>query len=86
MQSDQFRFNEMLEAIDTLAFMQMDERLFKYLTDQVKLTADTNLQITHQEIAEDLHTSRVVISRLLKKLEKENKIELGRNKIRVIDF
>jgi len=86
LQSYQFRFNEMLEAIDTLAFMQMDERLFKYLTDQVKLTADTNLQITHQEIAEDLHTSRVVVSRLLKKLEKENKIELGRNKIRVIDF
>ena len=86
LQSYQFRFNEMLEAIDTLAFMQMDERLFKYLTDQVKLTADTNLQITHQEIAEDLHTSRVVVSRLLKKLEKENKIELGRNKIIVLDF
>jgi len=66
--------------------MQMDERLFKYLTDQVKLTADTNLQITHQEIAEDLHTSRVVVSRLLKQLEKENKIELGRNKIIVTDF
>ena len=86
LQSYQFRFNEMLEAIDTLAFMQMDERLFKYLTDQVKLTADTNLQITHQEIAQDLHTSRVVVSRLLKKLEKENKIELGRNKIIVLDF
>ncbi|MCA0153635.1 Crp/Fnr family transcriptional regulator [Winogradskyella vincentii] len=86
LQSYQIRFDEMLETIDTLAFMKMDERLFKYLTDQVKLTADTNLEITHQEIAEDLHTSRVVVSRLLKQLEKENKIELGRNKIIVVDF
>lgn len=86
LQSYQIRFDEMLETIDTLAFMKMDERLFKYLTDKVKLTADTTLDITHQEIAEDLHTSRVVVSRLLKQLEKANKIELGRNKISVIDF
>jgi len=78
--------DEMLETIDTLAFMKMDERLFKYLTDTVKLSASTVLEITHQEIAEDLHTSRVVISRLLKQLEKEHKIELGRNKITVLDF
>jgi CRP/FNR family transcriptional regulator len=86
LQSYQVRFDEMLETIDTLAFMKMDERLFKYLTDQVKLSASTNLEITHQEIAEDLHTSRVVVSRLLKQLERENKIELGRNKISVLDF
>jgi CRP/FNR family transcriptional regulator len=86
LQSYQIRFDEMLETIDALAFMKMDERLYKYLTDHVKLTASTNLEITHQEIAQDLHTSRVVISRLLKQLEKENKIELGRNKIIVLDF
>ncbi len=86
LQSYQVRFDEMLETIDTLAFMKMDERLFKYLTDQVKLSASTTLEITHQEIAEDLHTSRVVISRLLKQLEKEQKIELGRNKIYVLEF
>ncbi|WP_299119154.1 Crp/Fnr family transcriptional regulator [uncultured Winogradskyella sp.] len=86
LQSYQICFDEMLETIDTLAFMKMDERLFKYLTDHVKLTASTSLEITHQEIAQDLHTSRVVISRLLKQLEKENKIELGRNKIIVLDF
>ncbi|WP_431158835.1 Crp/Fnr family transcriptional regulator [Winogradskyella poriferorum] len=86
LKSYQIRFDEMLETIDTLAFMKMDERLFKYLTDKVKLTADTTLDITHKEIAEDLHTSRVVVSRLLKQLEKANKIELGRNKISVIDF
>ncbi|NRR92799.1 Crp/Fnr family transcriptional regulator [Winogradskyella undariae] len=86
LQSYQVRFDEMLETIDTLAFMKMDKRLFKYLTDQVKLTASKSLAITHQEIAEDLNTSRVVVSRLLKQLERENKIELGRNKILVLDF
>lgn len=86
LQSYQVRFDEMLETIDTLAFMKMDERLFKYLIDQVKLSASTDLEITHQEIAEDLHTSRVVVSRLLKQLEKQEKITLGRNKIHVIDF
>ena len=86
LQSYQVRFDEMIETIDTLAFMKMDERLFKYLTDQVKLSASTSLEVTHQEIAEDLNTSRVVISRLLKQLERQNKIELGRNKILVLDF
>ncbi|NRD19547.1 Crp/Fnr family transcriptional regulator [Winogradskyella eckloniae] len=86
LQSYQVRFDEMLETIDTLAFMKMDERLYKHLTDQVKLNGSTALEITHQEIAEDMHTSRVVISRLLKQLEKAQKIKLGRNKITVIDF
>ena len=86
MQSYQTRFDEMLETIDTLAFMKMDERLFKYLTDQVKLNASETLQITHQQIAEDLNTSRVVISRLLKQLEQEDKIRLSRNKIEVLSF
>lgn len=86
LQSYQIRFDEMLETIDTLAFMRMDERLFKYLTDKVKLSSSTELEITHQNISEDLHTSRVVISRLLKQLEKEQKIALGRNKITVLDF
>ncbi|MDP5081652.1 MAG: Crp/Fnr family transcriptional regulator [Winogradskyella sp.] len=86
LQSYQVRFDEMLETIDTLAFMKMDERLFKYLKDHVKLSSSTILEITHQEIAEDLHTSRVVISRLLKQLENERKIELGRNRISVLEF
>lgn len=80
------RLNEMLEAIDTLAFMKMDQRLFKYLTDKVKIMRSTTLNTTHQQIAHDLNTSRVVISRLLKQLENEKKIELNRNKIEVLDF
>lgn len=86
LQSYQVRFNEMLETIDTLAFMKMDERLYKYLIDHVKLNASTSISKTHQEIAEDLNTSRVVISRLLKQLENEKKILLSRNKIEVLDF
>ncbi|MBT8245382.1 MAG: Crp/Fnr family transcriptional regulator [Winogradskyella sp.] len=86
LQSYQIRFDEMLETIDTLAFMKMDKRLFKLLTDKVKLSASTTLNISHQDIAEDLNTSRVVVSRLLKQLENKGKIKLGRNRIEVLDF
>ena len=80
------RLSEMLEAIDTLAFLKMDQRLFKYLTDKVQIMRSTSLNTTHQEIAVDLNTSRVVISRLLKQLENEGKIKLYRNKIEILDF
>lgn len=85
-ESYNLRLEEMLQTIDTLAFMRMDERLFKFLTDKVKLIGSTVIENTHQEIAFNLNTSRVVISRLLKKLENEGKIKLFRNKIEVIDF
>jgi CRP/FNR family transcriptional regulator len=80
------RLSEMLEAIDTLAFMKMDQRLYKYLTDKVKIMRDSTLNTTHQKIAQDLNTSRVVVSRLLKQLENEGKIKLHRNKIEVLEF
>ena len=80
------RLNEMLEAIDTLAFMNLDERLYKYLTDKAKVIGDTEIKNTHQEIAYEMHTSRVVISRLLKALELKGKIKLHRNKIEILHF
>ena len=80
------RLNEMLEAIDTLAFLKMDKRLYKYLIDKVQIMRSTDLATTHQEIAVDLNTSRVVVSRLLKQLENEGRIKLFRNKIEVLDF
>ena len=80
------RLSEMLEAIDTIAFLNMDERLMKYLRDKAKINGDDNIYSTHQQIAYDMHTSRVVISRLLKKLELEKKISLQRNHIKVIDL
>ena len=85
LESYQARFGEMLETIDTLAFMKMDQRLLKYLKDRTKLHDSDSITVKHQDIAEDLHTSRVVISRLLKQLENENKIELSRNKIKLLE-
>lgn len=85
-ESYNLRLEEMLETIDTLAFMKMDERLYKFLKDKVKLIGSTNIANTHQEIAYNLNTSRVVISRLLKQLENEKKIKLHRNRIEVLEF
>jgi CRP/FNR family transcriptional regulator, anaerobic regulatory protein len=72
------RLKEMLSAIDNLAFMNMNERLLNYLQEKSKINESKEVHATHQEIAYDLHTSRVVISRLLKALERENKIVLHR--------
>ena len=78
------RLLELGDNIRSLAFLKLDDRLYKYLTKQVDLKHSGKLSITHQEIANDLHTSRVVVSRLLKALEHEGKIKLGRNKIDVL--
>ena len=75
------RLIEMVESIDSLAFSKLDNRLYKYLTDKVKIMNDNILIITHQEIADDINTSRVVVSRLLKVLENEGKIKIRRNRI-----
>lgn len=75
------RLIEMVESIDSLAFMKLDVRLLKFLTDKVKIMGDNVLIITHQEIADDINTSRVVVSRLLKVLENEGKIKIRRNRI-----
>ena len=72
------RLKEMLSAIDYLAFNNMDKRVLHYLQEKVKINHSKEIHNTHQEIAYDLHTSRVVISRLLKALENEGKINLHR--------
>ncbi len=74
------RFEELLKTIDAIAFTGMDERLEYYLKKQVEKLGN-NLKITHQEIAKDLNTSREVISRLLKKMEAKNWLEIHRNSI-----
>jgi CRP/FNR family transcriptional regulator, anaerobic regulatory protein len=84
--SYQSRLSEMLETIDTIAFLNMDQRIMRYLKDKAKINQNENLQITHQDIAYDLHTSRVVVSRILKKLELEGKIKLQRNSIKVLEL
>ena len=80
------RLNEMLHTIDTIAFNNMDQRLLDYLRETSRVNKDNSIRNTHQEIAGELHSSRVVISRLLKKLEKLGKIELHRNYIEIIDL
>jgi CRP/FNR family transcriptional regulator len=81
-----FRLIEMVESIDGLAFMNMNQRLMKYLSDKAKVQQNQDLQITHQEIAEDLNTSRVVVTRLLKQLHNEGKVFSTRNRVMVNDI
>ncbi|WP_275315502.1 Crp/Fnr family transcriptional regulator [Tenacibaculum bernardetii] len=78
------RLNEFIEAVDSIAFLNMDERLYKYLKDKAMVVGNDVLNVTHLQVANDLHTSRVVISRLLKALEKQSKIELHRNQIKIL--
>ncbi len=84
MQTISNRFNELLKMIDSIAFQKLDERLLNYLKDRSKAVDSTLINLTHQQIADDLATSRVVISRLLKKLENDNKILLYRNQIKLL--
>lgn len=80
------RLNELLSTLDNIAFQKMDERLIGYLKEKARVTKDDIIHNTHQEIAYELHSSRVVISRLLKKLEELGKIELHRNFIKILDL
>lgn len=77
----QNRMIELLKAIDSLTFKKLDQRLEQYLHEKANVSKNKELQITHYEIATDLNSSRVVISRLLKQLENEGKVQLGRNTI-----
>lgn len=79
------RFNALLEAVDSIAFQQLDKRLLSYLKDVAIASGSPEVHTTHQQIADDLHSSREVISRLLKKLENQDKIKTGRNRI-IVDF
>ena len=86
LQSYHSRLTELMETIDAIAFMRLDERILKYLNDQAKLLGSLEIHHTHQQIADDLHSSRVVISRLLKQLENKGLIEIHRNKLILKEF
>jgi len=86
MQTYSNRFRDLLNTIDNIAFRNMDERLEEYLFSKTQATQSKIINATHQEIATELGTSREVISRLLKQMEKKNKIVLGRNKIEVLGW
>ena len=78
------RLEEMLKTIDSIAFHKMDERLIEYLDKTIEAQRSNVIQHTHQEIASEMNTSREVVSRLLKQLEKKGMVKLSRNKIEVI--
>ncbi len=82
--SYQERFDELMQTVDSIAFMNMDERLMKYLLDKKQSSGSYVIHKTHEQIARELNTSRVVVSRLLKKLEREEKVELFRNRVEVM--
>lgn len=80
----QNRMVELLKAIDSITFKKLDQRLEQYLHEKANVSRKKELQITHLEIATDLNSSRVVISRLLKQMENEGTLQLGRNTIKLL--
>jgi CRP/FNR family transcriptional regulator len=78
------RLNEMLRTIDSIAFKKMDERLIAYLENTANAIESDVIKDTHQNIAIELNTSREVVSRLLKQMERKGLVELSRNAINLI--
>lgn len=78
------RFEELLSVVNEVAFKKMDDRILHFLKEKQKLTGSNEIAITHQELSEELGTSRVVVSRLLKQMEGEGMVKLGRNKILLV--
>jgi len=78
------RFEELLEIVNAVAFKKVDERLLALLHKKVELTGNKTLSITHEQLANELGTARVVVSRLLRQLEEEGVLETGRNKISLL--
>ncbi len=78
------RFEELLEVINEVTFKKVDERLLSLLHKKVELTNSKTLIVSHEQLANELATARVVVSRLLKKLEEDEILKLGRNKIIIL--
>ena len=84
MRSFNERFLELLKSIESIAFHKLDERLIAYLKEKQRHTGSSVIKASHHLIADELHTSRVVVSRLLKQLENDKKIILYRNEIKLL--
>ena len=84
MRTIRYRFHEMIIALDQIAFQSLDERLVHYLRQKSKTTGSALINLSHEQIANDLASSRVVISRLLKKLENDKKVLLYRNQVKLL--
>ena len=87
MRSFNERFLELLKSIESIAFHKLDERLIAYMKEKKRLSGSNVIKASHYVIADELATSRVVVSRLLKHLENDGKILLYRNEIKLLkDF
>ena len=84
LRSYQLRFEEALHALDEVAFRQLDERLWNFLIEKARLNDGNIVEMSHSDLAQALHSSREVVSRLLKKLESEQRLTLGRNRIQIL--
>lgn len=78
------RFSEMIKCIDDVAFKKLDERLINYLKEKSRISGSSVLNLTHQQIGDELGTNRVVISRLLKKLENDKKLLIYNKQIKLL--
>ena len=78
------RFEELLDIINAIAFKKVDERLLNLLHKKSEILNSKTIVITHEQLANELGTARVVVSRLLKQLEDSEKLQLGRNKITIL--
>lgn len=78
------RFTELIGVIDLIAFNNMDKQILNYLNKRCQATHTNYLNITHQQIADELHTHREAVSRLLRTMEQKNIVKLGRNSIEVL--
>lgn len=78
------RFAEVIKSIDDVAFKKMDERLANYLKEKSKATGSSLINLSHQQIADELGTDRVVVSRLLKQLQNDKKLLLYRSQIKLL--
>ena len=78
------RFEELLEVVDAVAFKKLDERLLEFIKKKCEISNNNTLSITHEQLANELGTARVVVSRLLKQMEAGGLVRLGRNKITLV--
>jgi CRP/FNR family transcriptional regulator len=78
------RFDELLTVIDLISFRNLDEQILHYLREISKAGKSNSIRITHQQIADELHTQREVVSRLLKTMEQKGLLKTGRNKLELL--
>lgn len=78
-------YDNLLEVVNAIAFKKMDERILASVRQKVEMAQNDTIFITHEQLAVELGTARVVVSRLLKQMEDDGFVQLGRNKIRLLE-